>query len=94
MADKIFDVEKKKGESHQSMTEDDIKHEALLEISRSPLIKKYFKMVIGGYEKQILELSRPSKIEANKTSLLEFHSKKESLERLLAAADDEARMGS
>jgi len=92
----VFDVEKpkkkKRMKTDQSLTEDEIKSEALLEIARSPVIKKYFNLLIGGYNRHIIENSRPDKLDEKRTALLELHAKKESLEKLLQASEDERKL--
>lgn len=86
MADKIFNVKSKKDPS-----EDEVKHEALLEIARNVVIKKYFQILIQGYNDHIIENSRPSKLDANRTLLLELHAKRESLQKMLTAAGEERK---
>ena len=90
MADKVFAL-KNRTKKQRDLTIDEIKHEALLEVARNPVIRQYFQILIQGYNEHIIENSRPSKIDENKMMLIELHAKKESLEKLLRNADEERK---
>jgi len=84
----ITDQETPKEGKEKNLTVDEIKHEALKEIAKSPMIKKYFSLLITQYNKNILELAKPATI-AKTDDMLQWYAKRDSLERLLKAAKEE-----
>lgn len=86
----VFKV-KEKEEKKRNEHEDEIKTMALLEIGKSAYIRKYFQILIMGYNNSIISSSRPSVLESKKTELIEWHSKKDQIERMLVAARDEQK---
>lgn len=77
----------------QSMTEDEYKREALLEINSNRSIRQYFGILISEYNKNILELTRPKVIDEKRDVILEFNAKKDLLARILRIAKEESERG-
>lgn len=89
----VFDIKKreKKEKTTSQENEDEIKSMALLEIGRSSYIKRYFQILLMGYNSNIISSSRPSVLESKKMDLIQWHAKKDQIEKMLIAAKDERK---
>lgn len=83
MEKSVFKVEKKEKKGLSPV--DEMKIAALKEIGRNPTILKYFSYLIEGYNKNIINASKPAVIDEKRTSLIEWHAKKEQLEGIFTA---------
>jgi len=84
---------KKARVTDRSMTEDEYKREALLEINSNRSIRQYFGILISEYNKNILELTRPKVIDEKRDVILDFNAKKDLLVRILRIAKEESERG-